>query len=319
MITALALKRSFISLAAAASLAGCGAMDEPIDEQTLALGYDPGVNVHLMLKTPDKPEAEAIKPAAAAHLQYFGGRVVSNAQIVTVLYGSGHYLSNITSNTAPSLPSFFQQVLNSAYVDWLTEYNTTISGGTNQHIGRGSHLARVQITPAASRNHATITDAQIQAEISSQISKGVLPAPTANTIYMTYFPQGKTINSGGELSCQVFCAYHGTFKRGNTEVYYGVMPDMSPGSNCDTGCGGSSSQFNNQTSVSSHEMTETITDAEVGLATVVGKPLAWYDPTNGEIGDICNAEQGTIHGSDGHTYTVQKEWSNQKGNCIVHK
>jgi hypothetical protein len=318
MNTALALNRCFISLAAVVSIAGCGAMDEPIDEQTLSLGYDPGVQVHLMRKTPDNINAEAAQAPAGAHLQYFGGHVVSNAQVVTVLYGSGTYLSNLTSNSAPSIPSFFQQVLNSAYVDWLTEYNTTVSGGTNQHIGRGSHLKRVQITPTASRNHATITDAQIQAEISSQISKGVLPAPTANTIYMTYFPKGKTINSGGSLSCQVFCAYHGTFKRGSQEVFYGVMPDMSPGSGCDTGCGGSS-QFNNETSVSSHELVETITDAEVGLATVVGKPLAWYDTNNGEIGDICNGEQGTIAGGDGHTYTVQKEFSNQKNNCIVHK
>ena len=36
-------------------------------------------------------------------------------------------------------------------------------------------------------------------------------------------------------------------------------------------------------------------------------------------GDICNGSQATFRGSDGHTYTVQKEWSNQKGACIAHK
>jgi len=84
------------------------------------------------------------------------------------------------------------------------------------------------------------------------------------------------------------------------------------------GCGGNT-WFNNQTSVASHELIETITDAEVGLATVVGKPLAWYDSANGEIGDICNASQGSFTGADGKTYTVQTEWSNQKNACIVHK
>ncbi len=93
---------------------------------------------------------------------------------------------------------------------------------------------------------------------------------------------------------------------------------MSAGSGCDTGCGGSS-VFNNQTSVASHELIETITDAEVGLASVVGPPLAWYDSANGEIGDICNGQQGSIVGGDGRTYTVQKEWSNGSNACIVHK
>ena len=58
---------------------------------------------------------------------------------------------------------------------------------------------------------------------------------------------------------------------------------------------------------------------EVCLATVVGKPLAWYvDAANGEIGDICNGQQGTIT-SGATTYTVQKEWSNAAHACIVHK
>ena len=66
-------------------------------------------------------------------------------------------------------------------------------------------------------------------------------------------------------------------------------------------------------------MIETITDCEVGLATAIAPPLAWYDPNNGEIGDICNAKQGTIVGADSVTYTVQTEWSNLSKACIVSK
>jgi hypothetical protein len=94
---------------------------------------------------------------------------------------------------------------------------------------------------------------------------------------------------------------------------------MSSGSGCDTGCGTDPSLFNNQTSVASHEMVEAITDAAVGLATANAPPLAWYDQTNGEIGDICNAQQGTFVGSDGVTYTVQLEFSNQASDCILSK
>src|SRR5205807_10517755 len=80
---------------------------------------------------------------------------------------------------------------------------------------------------------------------------------------------------------------------------------------------GNGTPFGNYCSVASHELVEAVTDAEVGLATITGPPLAWYDNTNGEIGDICNAQQGTITGSDGVSYTVQKEFSNLANDCIV--
>jgi hypothetical protein len=308
--------RNLAALSLIAVAAACGGIEPQPGEVAADLEY--GSRVHAL---PLRDSAAAPRAApAGAHLSYWGGHVVSNASVVQVLYGSGTYLSNITSSTAPSLSSFYQQVMNSPYVDWLSEYNTTVSGGTNQTIGRGGLKQKTQIAPASSRNGATISDVQIQQELSSQIGLGKLPAPTANIIYMVNFPKGKKITQGSSASCVGggFCAYHGTFKRNGINVYYGVLPDMSPGSGCDLGCGGNT-WFNNQTSVASHELIETITDAEVGLATVVGKPLAWYDANNGEIGDICNASQGTITGTDGKTYTVQTEWSNQKNACIVHK
>ena len=62
-----------------------------------------------------------------------------------------------------------------------------------------------------------------------------------------------------------------------------------------------------------HSRVEATTDPAVGLATVFGPPLAWYDPNNGEIGDICNAIQGTSAG-----FVVQKEWSNAANACVDH-
>src|SRR5581483_2910287 len=113
-----------------------------------------------------------------------------------------------------------------------------------------------------------------------------------------------------------FCAYHNNLVRGGQSVKYGVMPDVSPGSKCARGCGGSSNFFNNQTSVASHELIEAVTDPDVGQADKDPKKLGWYDQKYGEIGDICNAEQGTLPGTK---YTVQKEYSNQAHGCIVAK
>ena len=79
-------------------------------------------------------------------------------------------------------------------------------------------------------------DAQIQSELLAQITAGHLPAPVLdaagnpNTLYMIFFPPGKTITQGGSNSCQAggFCAYHGTTSTllNGKNVLYGVMPDM---------------------------------------------------------------------------------------------
>src|SRR5262249_50677045 len=72
-------------------------------------------------------EGAAPKPflhPPGAHLQYFGGRIVSNIEVGQVIYGTGSYLQQITNTASPSVATFYQGVLNSAYVDWLTEYST---------------------------------------------------------------------------------------------------------------------------------------------------------------------------------------------------
>jgi hypothetical protein len=264
---------------------------------------------------------------AGAHLNYYGGRVVSNARVVQVLYGTGSYLTQITSTATPSVASFFQGVLNSPYVDWLNEYDTAALGvpSSHQSIGRGSFVSQVTITPSAANNGATIDDANVQSELSAQIQAGTLPAPTQdvngnnNTYYAVFFPHGKKVTMQGSASCAQFCAYHGTIANagGLGEVYYGVHPDFQAGSGCESGCGNSGTAFGNVTQVASHELIETITDAEVGLATTFSPPLAWYDTNYGEIGDICNGQHGTIVGGDGVTYDVQTEFSNLAHDCIV--
>ena len=272
---------------------------EPLLQQA---DFELGTNVHIMPKA-DGPSSFALP---SAHLNYYGGRVISNVNVVVVFWGP-----NVNATVRSQIGSFYSAVTNSAYFDWLSEYNTFILGqdglpGSNQAIGRGTFAQAIQINPGGG---TTIPDSTIQTQVNNNIASGILPAPDGNTLYMVYFPPGTTITLGSALSCRDFCAYHGTFRRSGASVPYGVMPDL--GGACATGCG-IGTQFNNTTSASSHEMIESVTDTEVGLATVIGRPLAWYDPSNGEIGDICNQQTGTIGG-----FTVQKEWSNVSHACIL--
>jgi MYXO-CTERM domain-containing protein len=71
--------------------------------------------------------------------------------------------------------------------------------------------------------------------------------------------------------------------------------------------------------IASHELAESVTDTEIGLAQGLDAPIAWYDAVDqlaqgsggGEIGDLCDAVAGIAAG-----YTVQKLWSNLNNQCI---
>ncbi len=272
-------------------------------------------NPHVL---PWRDPATASSPAPFARassrtLTYYGGPVIANVNVVKVNYGAGTYQPYVSGTGAGTMSAFYGAVVGSPYFSWLnTDYHTS-----TQTIGYGSFAGDKSITPSAANNGSTITDAQIQAEIQRQIGLGVLPAATANTYYAMYFPKGKKIQQGTSYSCQSggFCAYHGTIKNGSSYIFYGVHPDNSTGSGCDAGCG-TSTPFNNWTSVASHELIEAVTDPAVGVATTYASPLGWYNKTYGEIGDICNAQQGTVT-VGGVAYTVQKEWSNSKQACIT--
>jgi hypothetical protein len=157
---------------------------------------------------------------------------------------------------------------------------------------------------------------------SSQVEMQLLPLTRTHSYFPIHFAPGISISLQGQGSCSVFCAYHNTIslsgvKNANTpNLMYGIIPDQ--GGNCAGGCGGAATQFDNTCSVSSHELTEATTDPAIGLVTgnTVGFPAAWYDQTNGEIGDECNAIQTTFKGADGVTYTIQEEWSNNANGCV---
>jgi hypothetical protein len=314
--TALAL--SLLAVGCAATDAG-DSSDRSSEDQ---LGVRWGQHVH---KMPRHDQAGTLPSGVPpnAHLSYYGGAVVSSAKVEVVFWGP-----NVDATVRSAIGGFYAAATNSPYLDWLSEYDTNVTptgggAGTNQTIGRGSYAGAVTITPANAGT--SLTDANIQSELNAQIAAGHLPAPTADTIYMVHFPSGVRITEGTNangtpsVSCAAggFCAYHGTFARnGSANVRYAVIPDQSPGSGCDVGCGTDQRMFNNVSATASHEMIEAITNPDVGIAQYLAPPLAWYDNANGEIGDICDQVQTTFTATSGTVYTVQAGWSNAQGNCV---
>lgn len=274
-------------------------------------------------------------PVAGAHLTYWGGPVISNIQVVVVFWNS-NVSSAVTANG--TIDQFYTDITSSRYLDLMTEYTTAGIVGSNgvstsnQTIGHGTFASKVTITPsvcpATAATPCTVTDTQIQTELTSQINAAHLPAPQndahgiPNTYYAIYFPPGVTIQLDPKTNSCVtggFCAYHSDT---GSNIPYGVMPDFSTGG-CSLGCGvGTTLQI--ATNVSSHEMGEAITDAQVGTATIFGPPLGWYDHVQtgtdpGEIADICDppaAPQATIS-AGGHSYSVEPLFSNLQNDCVT--
>jgi hypothetical protein len=285
-----------LSLSSALVVSACAADPEAATDELTPV--DNTTTIHML----PVRGAEAVVASAApagAHLTNFGGPILANVHVAPLYWNSG---VQFQANLNP----FYNDVPNSPLYTMLAQYG----------VGHGNGQAGFVDTRAT----RSVSDATVQTEVLAQINAGHLPAPTANTYYPVHFPAGMNVTApDGSRSCVVFCAYHGTFAVRNSagavvNVNYGVVPDQGGG--CAGGCGGNAQRVNNLTSVASHELVEATTDPAVGLATVFGPPLAWYDPNNGEIGDICNGQQGSTTGN-GHAYTIQLEFSNAVNNCVA--
>eukprot|EP00597_Dinobryon_sp_UTEXLB2267_P018890 CAMPEP_0201114010 /NCGR_PEP_ID=MMETSP0812-20130820/78158_1 /ASSEMBLY_ACC=CAM_ASM_000668 /TAXON_ID=98059 /ORGANISM="Dinobryon sp., Strain UTEXLB2267" /LENGTH=651 /DNA_ID=CAMNT_0047377597 /DNA_START=28 /DNA_END=1980 /DNA_ORIENTATION=- len=257
----------------------------------------------------------SLSAPASAHLTYYGGRINSAVQIIQVMWGPGSYEPHLNTTSVPSMASFLQALTyDGALTSWLNSEYTT----PNQKFGCGNFAGLYRITPSTSAK--SISDTVIKAELKAQINAGKLPPPQLDSddnpvsYYAVFFPAGVTITMGWYSSCVSggFCAYHGTVASSNgfNQFYYAVQPDFQS-NGCTTGCGYSSTMFENMCSVASHELVEMLTDPEVGL-----NILSWYDNTNGEIGDMCNAQQASYLACDGYTYRIQKEFSNEQKDCV---
>ena len=234
-----------------------------------------------------RPEAPPAVAAAAPHLSYRNGPLLTAVQVFTVFWGSA-WLQAPNSDLLKRINQFFDYILTSQLIDLLGEY-----GVPGQAIGHGSRTGTTVLT--SPDPGGSVQDIAIRQLLQQQIDAGTLPATNPNTLYFVFLPDGVQVVQGNSASCQSFCGYHDSF---GGAVYYAVMP--YPG--C-SGCTGGRAVFDALTSTTSHELCESITDPIPGQG--------WYDDIHGEIGDICAWKTRTLG-----NYTIQLEWSNKAGSCI---
>ncbi|MGO9830513.1 MAG: hypothetical protein ACLPJH_10265 [Myxococcaceae bacterium] len=130
--------------------------------------------------------------------QYFGGGVLSNVKVYSVFWDE-----TVSPDITAGIGAFYQTLTNSQWMDWLTEYSTTLAvqagsdagkPGSQQVIGRGTFagsytLGRLSKTYpadcgsvfAGTSGLTCVADTDVQNELIFQILNHHLPPPDGNS------------------------------------------------------------------------------------------------------------------------------------------
>ncbi len=208
---------------------------------------------------------------------FHGGQLLSQVEAQPVFLGSDWNTNSTLNQTAASIDQFVSYLIQSPYMDMLTQ--------AGYNVGRGTATPGKELNVNLNKSTG-ITDGQIQADLQTAITSGTLSAPDANRLYVVYVEPSVLIKLGAETSQNSFLGYHGAFAGTEAtgkpvDIRYAVM--AYPGSpNPSSGSQGFASAFAQLTSVTSHELAEAVTDPNVNY-----KAAGWYDDRlNGEIGDL---------------------------------
>src|SRR5450631_188254 len=323
-----------LGLAAGLPLAGDTALAQtPTNMVTIALPADPvpavvtNFRCHILPvqgQTPSRPGCDDLHLRAAGpngftspDLNNHGGPVVTNTTHT-------FYFLNCLSNCATDwgdpitfLTDLFAGV-NSTFLHVTDQYTGQSTDGRYTTSGPGVALT-------ASVTH-TITDSQLHTIIVNGI-KAQFPSGGGGgygRMHSIFLPQGQDLcfdnsnqcycpdNNCGAGNVFAFCAYHGSFDTtdavgGALHVIYQAQP-FDNVSGCQVNGGPNGALKDSVNNVFSHEIFETITDPDLNAW--------WRTATGDEIGDICNFNLANPISLNGHSYAIQKEYSNKAHTCV---
>jgi hypothetical protein len=211
-----------------------------------------------------------------------GGKTLSALQLVTITFSAD--------------PNSSQDA---GFGDFVVGSSWLKTVGADYGLQSATHVKKVQLTQNAG---ATVTDAQIQSLIASQIQNGTLPSGD-QVLYLIYYPPGTTVQSAfnGADTCvdlgggEMIGGYHWEGKHGVTPFSYSVVPTCKNESLADI------------QSSASHELMEGTTDplpysSPAWVLADMNNPWSYLD---GEVGDFCEGYDTTESG-----YRLTRIWSN---------
>jgi hypothetical protein len=235
----------------------------------------------------------------------------NTVNVYLVWYGSW------TGDTATTiLPSFIASLGSSPYF----ATNATYGDSAGRTVSGNLSLAG-QTTDSYSQG-SSLSDAQVQAIVTSAISGGRLPQD-ANGVYMVLTSADVTSSADGGF-CVGMCGYHAHNNILGVDTKYAFIGNSARcPSACAAGNPGNSPNGNvgadGMASIIAHELDEAVTDPDLN---------AWYlGNVNHENGDLCawtfGSEYTVANGSSanmvlgGRNYLVQQDWAYAAGGACT--
>ena len=311
---------------------------EAQEESALTVSTDEQ-SVHIFPTVSKSAELASIAPFPPGPLTYHGGPVMTKATTYAIFWVP----PALQNGAATSMSAHYQNVQKALLKLYPghgidnnnTQYYMTKSSGLfsqTLYIQNAGGLVKsiVDTTPypasGCSDSHTPgncLTDAQIKAEIQNVMTANGWTGGL-NKMFLLYTSSGEGSCAGIRCAYQDYCAYHGYFLSGSTPVIYGNEPYAAA-----DGCQlpGASSPNSDPAadaaaSITSHELTEAITDPELN---------AWY-AGDGEIADLCAWNYGANTWDSGKAnqswpisvsplggirfFELQQEYDNHSGGCV---
>jgi hypothetical protein len=259
----------------------------------------------------DLPIRGPVGSAAYSGFTYHGGPVIGCAQVYTTFWGDQWLSDPASTQRAGRLSQFVKDFLASNYMNILSQYGC----GSGAH-GAGLFMRSGFVSSVPSQ----LNEASIHSTLQACINNGAIAEPVnqghkwSTPAVIIFLADTIAVNSAdlGAVMCEpngdTAFGYHWYFSTtAGHAMAYSVIPGLTDAclqNSCpsnDAGCSLhlAETQEQRQTQVTSHEFSEMVSDPQL---------TAWYDPSFGENGDICNGVTGLITVGP-NTWTVQRMYS----------
>lgn len=230
---------------------------------------------------------------------YRGGPVMNTPSVHALFVGD--WSSAADQGRATRLQSFLTDFLGSRYLNILSQYGC----GTTGTLAGSTFIA--------SSDH-DLSAADIHGFVQGAITAGNAPEPTDQaTCFILFLDDSTAVNdtTDGVIMCAAHSdnafGFHDFFTTtaGNVAPF-AVIPGLtnacltnscSNDGSCSLHLG--QTREERQTQVASHELSEMFSDPQLN---------AWFDPSNGENGDLCNGQSGSLV-VGANTWNVQLMYS----------
>jgi PKD repeat protein len=320
------------------------------------------------------PSVATYRPCTgqSACLTYYGGPVLRTTTLTAIFWNpEGLSLSYPTGYQA-EIEQLIADIAadsgrESDFFSVLRQYYEE-SGGAVNHVSYSvsAQPAKTDTAPLPtghgekctspfSATRPCVSDMGVQNQLLAFVKANGLPTGFGHE-YIVFFPPGmdscfgETGEAGKTCSGESYCGYHGALKVGTgEEIEYANEPDNAD-PQYGIGCVAESGLKAGYATASStsHEVSESVTDPDVGTALAGEEKLSWYDsnvlvvepnvlePEYGEVGDICAYEYQQGDGAlesyfvstldsggkpnqtiAGHGYLLQLEWDNAHSTCSL--